>query len=82
MPSLQKNKFYVHKIANGKDNAYSFKRFSGEFCGNVGVSIDFLIDFILCTIKDFDKFVDAALNKVSREKFLNNIKVKYCSIAT
>jgi DNA invertase Pin-like site-specific DNA recombinase len=61
-----KNKFYGHKRANGKDNAYvcGSTRYTGEFCGNNGISIDFLEEFVLKNIKEFDKVVDEAFKEV------------------
>jgi site-specific DNA recombinase len=61
-----KNRFYGHKRANGRDNAYvcGSSRYTGEFCGNNGINIDFLEEFVLKSIKDFDKVVDEAFKEV------------------
>ena len=61
-----KNRFYGHKRANGRDNAYvcGSSRYTGEFCGNNGINIDFLEELILKNIKEFDKVVDEAFKEV------------------
>lgn len=51
--------FHGHKRENNKDNAYkcNSSRYKGQFCGNTGISIDYIEDLIWSQLMNLDKAV-------------------------
>jgi|GEM_PF-2005196 len=74
-----RGRFYGHKRADNKDNTYicNSQRYSGEFCGNKGINIDYLnnlvIDNILkleyTTAKAFVEMASKGMQKQQLEDF-------------
>jgi site-specific DNA recombinase len=63
-----KRRMFGKKRENGRDNAYvcSSQRHKGEYCGNVGINIDFIEDLILKNISDLNKQVDIFFDTIKK----------------
>ena len=59
-----KGRFFGHKRENGKDNAYvcNSKRYGGEFCGNRGISIDYLDNLVIENMNNLLKITNDAFD--------------------
>lgn len=63
-------KFYGKKRDNGKkDNAYVCNSQRYEFCGNVGINIDYLDNLVLENIANLNTLVKGVFEKVRNDKF-------------
>ncbi|MEO6174392.1 MAG: recombinase family protein [Flavobacterium circumlabens] len=68
-----KRRLYGKKRANGRDNAYicSSQRHKGEYCGNVGINIDFVEDLVLKNILDLNKQVEVFFENIKNDNSYN-----------
>ncbi|UUW11336.1 recombinase family protein [Flavobacterium plurextorum] len=68
-----KRRLYGKKRANGRDNAYicSSQRHKGEYCGNVGINIDFVEDLVLKNILDLNKQVEVFFENIKNDDWHN-----------
>jgi site-specific DNA recombinase len=62
-------RFYGHKRANGKDNTYicNSQRYSGEWCGNRGINIDWLDDFVIDYVNRLETTTERAFKEASKD---------------
>jgi DNA invertase Pin-like site-specific DNA recombinase len=74
--SVCKGKFRGHKRENGRDNAYVCNSARYEFCGNRGISIDYLDNLIIESILDLENIVDKSFKRVSTHGYYNNKRLE------
>lgn len=62
-------RFYGHKRANGKDNTYicNSQRYSGEWCGNKGINIDWLDEFVIDYVNRLETTTERAFTEASKD---------------
>lgn len=70
--SVCKGKFVGKKRENGKDNAYVCNSKRYEFCGNRGISIDYLDNLVIENINGLDKLVDTAFKKANSDTYMKS----------